>query len=448
MSKPRRGRVFLKALCIFGLMSLSFLLGALVICLRLPPAKFIADAYVGIHTYLQRTAESDQELRKRPTRSSARQETVDVPGQTYDGYTIYIQGPREPLVTLIDMKGNVVHEWNSTFSKVWEGRDQSHLDGVADDAKITPFFGHLFPNGDLLVTYHSLGNGVLFGCGMAKLDKDSQTIWVYSGNCHHDLDVGEDGRVYGVRLRPVRRPLQGLEYMACPCMVDDLVVLSADGQLERVVPIIETIRDSPYGAMLAAQELSHIEGVQQPTNFMLDIRRRDLMHTNHVEVLSKAKAPKFPMFKAGQIMLSMRHLDMICVFDIDREKPQCVWAARGPWNEQHDPEFLDNGRILLFDNRPGESASRVMEFDPATQAMPWCFWGGKDHPLCTFERGDSQRLPNGNTFIASTHGRVMIEVTPDKTVVWQQLVKLDLFYARRYGTNELTFVDEKRHPPR
>ena len=44
----------------------------------------------------------------------------------------------------------------------------------------------------------------------------------------------------------------------------------------------------------------------------------------------------------------MRHMDTIAMMDPD--KGSVVWAAQGPWRSQHDPQFLDNGHLLIFDN--------------------------------------------------------------------------------------------------
>ena len=136
--------------------------------------------------------------------------------------------------------------------------------------------------------------------------------------------------------------------------------------------------------------------------FRDDARRRDVLHTNAVKVLSRALAPKFPLFKPGQLLVSLRHLDALAVLDPDSGK--VVWAARGPWRGQHDPSFLDNGQLLLFDNYGSPQGSRVLEYDPRTQAFPWSYPGENGTPFFSHIRGMSQRLPNGNTLIVNSDG--------------------------------------------
>ena len=69
----------------------------------------------------------------------------------------------------------------------------------------------------------------------------------------------------------------------------------------------------------------------------------------------------------------MRNLDAIAV--VDPELRAVVWAARGPWQALHDAQVLDNGNVLLFDNQGLPKGSRVLEYDPRTQAFPWS-WSG------------------------------------------------------------------------
>src|SRR5262249_39427727 len=54
---------------------------------------------------------------------------------------------------------------------------------------------HLAGDGTLTALCSSKGDNP-YGYGLARLDKDLKLLWGYSDTVHHDLDVGEDGRVY------------------------------------------------------------------------------------------------------------------------------------------------------------------------------------------------------------------------------------------------------------
>jgi hypothetical protein len=99
---------------------------------------------------------------------------------------------------------------------------------------------------------------------------------------------------------------------------------------------------------------------------------------------------------------------------------QIVWVSSGMWLEQHDPEVLDNGDILVFDNRGNNGRSEVIEFDPVTEELDWVY-RGDGSSLFTKMCGASHRLPNGNTLISeSDYGRAL-EVTQDGETVCEFL---------------------------
>lgn len=181
----------------------------------------------------------------------------------------------------------------------------------------------------------------------------------------------------------------------------------------------------------------------KPGATFADARRRDILHLNSVKVLTRQLAPKFPMFKAGQVLTSMCHLDTIAVVDVDSGK--LVWAARGPWEAQHDPQFLDNGNLLLFDNRGSPTASRVVEYDPETQGFPGSYSGENTRPFLSKLRGMNQRLPNGNTLIVNSDAGNILEVTHDKEVVWSCSTGGFITSGRRFSSEQLPFLKGGPH---
>jgi hypothetical protein len=210
---------------------------------------------------------------------------------------------------------------------------------------------------------------------------------------------------------------------------------------------LEAFQDTPYAALFCNLERPRRFADGRSTEppgapvapFRDDPRRRDVLHANAVKVLSRALAPKFPLLKAGQLLVSPRHLDAVAVLDPDSGK--VVWAARGPWRSQHDPTFLDNGHLLLFDNLGSPGGSRVLEYDPQTQSFPWTYPGEKGKPFLSRIRGMSQRLPNGNTLIVNSDGGEAFEVTPGQEVVWScSCGPIEFYRARRYLPAQVPFV--------
>jgi hypothetical protein len=264
---------------------------------------------------------------------------------------------------------------------------------------------------------------------------------------HHDVDVGEDGTVYAIQQDRVAEMPKGLERIPAPTTVDSVVMLSPEGKLLRgPISILEAFRDSPYAGLLSAIETPKkrdwMPGFRMPRVDM-EARKADTLHTNSIKVLPRALAPKFPTFKSGQVLVSMRHLDTIAVLDVERRS--VVWAARGPWQAQHDAQFLENGHLLLFDNIGSPRGSRVLEYDPQTQALPWIYAGEERESFFSTERGLCQRLPNGNTFIVNSQGGELLEVSPGKEPVWACSLKGFINAGRRYSPDQVRFLTKDQH---
>jgi hypothetical protein len=151
------------------------------------------------------------------------------------------------------------------------------------------------------------------------------------------------------------------------------------------------------------------------------------------------------------VLLSLRSPSALAV--LDPRTHAVVWAARGVWRHQHDAQFLDNGRLLLLDNLGSPKGSRVLEYDPLTQATPWWWGGERASAFTTTFRGTTQRLGNGNTLVVDSDERRIMEVTAGKELVWEWFCPvgpvgtgqkapemLHLTGARRYRPAELTFL--------
>jgi hypothetical protein len=426
----------------FGLVSLAYLLGAAVMFFDLPTSSFLRRAFVGGVAWYeakQTTPLPDQPLSLRPVGQ------VDQPSRTCDGFTLCMYGGGSRAV-LVNMRGEEVHRWHVPFSQLWP--DPPHIRGPVEDKAVYFNDGHLFPNGDLVVVIEGPidAKNSSNGYGLAKLDKDSNVLWKYPEKCHHDVDVGDDGTIYAIANDVAWSVPRGLEQIPTPCLIDVIHVISPEGKCVKKIPLLEAFHDSPYAPLLGVFGRPPGPGGGSPpagpggvrSAFLEDVRDRDVLHTNAVKVLTRALAPKFPMFKAGQLLVSPRHLDAIAVLDPDTGK--VVWAARGPWRAQHDPSFLDNGRLLVFDNLGSPSGSRVLEYDPQTQALPWSYPGETGKPFLSRIRGMCQRLANGNTLIVNSVGGEVFEVTPEREVVWSCSCGSELYRARRFTPDQLPFL--------
>lgn len=309
--------------------------------------------------------------------------------RAYDGFNFYTSG-HFPGAILMDMKGNVLHRWRKDFLDAWGDRPAELLPASNKSAGYWRR-AHLFENGDVLAIFE--------GIGLIKIDRDSNLIWARFGGFHHDLDVMEDGSIYVLTREPRMIPDISPDH---PVLEDFISVLDADGRETRRVSVLEAFANSDYPAVARGLE----EG-------------GDVFHTNTIEVLKGRLADEIPAFEAGNVLVCLRERRVIGVVDLDERR--AVWAMVGSWVAQHQPTVLDNGNILIFDNKGDDGASRVIEFDPVEKRTEWAYEAEERGQFFSRECGSNQRLPNGNTLITESDRGTAFEVTPDLTVVWKYL---------------------------
>jgi hypothetical protein len=443
---PPFGKV-LAGLSVLGVVVLSYFAGAAVMFFQLPSYEFLHKAFAGGRAWHERGQPALNPFHP-PDIDEREGLIVDRPGQTWDGFTLFTTtlGAR---ATLLDMRGRVVHQWELPFRRAWPR--PPHVQNPLADNQIHWFRCHLFPNGDLLAVYQS-DTDTPSGYGLVKLDKDSRLLWKYDRRVHHDLDVDEDGTIYTLTHELKRQAPAGLEYLPTPYVADSLVVLSPDGREVESVSVEEAFRDSAYAFLLStaiAEQAIPKDPAQLKSSFEAFVQpaKGDLFHTNSVKVLTPARARQFPLFRPGQVLLSLRSIHAVAVLDV--RKRSVVWAALGPWRIQHDAQFLEDGRLLLFDNHGWDKGCRVLEYDPVTQAVPWAYSEPGSALFHAAFRGMAQRLPNGNTLIVDPDNRRLMEVTRGKELVWEHFCRWPpnpqasaraITGARRYREDELPFL--------
>ncbi|MBW2524486.1 MAG: hypothetical protein JRI23_09935 [Deltaproteobacteria bacterium] len=333
------------------------------------------------------------------------------PSLALAGYTLFSSGHGQSAY-LVDMAGQLVHEWNRPLSEVWP--EPAHLpEGLPPDEHVSVRMTHLFENGDLIALY-AHGGGTPWGCGLVKMSSRSEVIWSYPDRVHHHFQVAADGRIYTLAHEIVADRFDGLPKRIKPPLIEDfLVVLSPDGELLQRVSVTEAFLRSEHSGVVESRQVG-LPG--------------DLWHVNSIFVLEPSLAAAFPQFEVGQVLISVRAIDALAVVDL--EQRVVTWLTRGPWYQQHDAEFAADGRILVFDNlgafgpardpQPGPGArSRVLEIDAATLGIAWQHVGTADEPLYTHRAGGQQRLANGNTLISEFGAGRILEVTRDHQVAWE-----------------------------
>ena len=326
---------------------------------------------------------------------------------TREGFTLVVGMTEQGYqARLIDKEGSVVHRWHADPYAVFPAAP--HLMWRGPASEIAWFGAHLYPDGGLLFNFHS--GSFPFGGGLVRLDKNSQVLWALPRSTHHDVEVDEQGNIWVPELRYQPNPLARWPHLRPWVYEDYILKVAPDGLVLEEIRVFDAIASHPgWLSITYRQQLDVASG-------------GDPLHLNNVEPLPAAIADRFPLFEAGDLLLSFRNINTIAV--LDRKTRRFKWSMTGPFVRQHDPDFLPNGHIMLFDNLGGDPAcggSRILEIDPGSQAIVPRYDGCGSGNLYSGVRGEQQLLPNGNVLIVEANAGRLLEIAGGSTprVVWQ-----------------------------
>jgi hypothetical protein len=211
-----------------------------------------------------------------------------------------------------------------------------------------------------------------------------------------------------------------------------------DGRLLRSISMDDLRAANPD---VSALEMRRIDEEMAGDNPRGDVARYyyDAYHINDVEPLPAPIAARFPGFRAGDLLISARSLNLVMVVDPDRLKIR--WLTNDHMLRQHDPDWNANGEISVLDNQNGRQYSRILAFDPATGAHRVVL-DGRTVDFYTRIRGKHQLLGGGGVLVASAGQGRVFETGADGRIAFELLVQ----DPARPGSN-FVVTDARFFPP-
>lgn len=392
-----------KLLFLLSCVFFAFLYGFCAATFRWPPHGWLEDAFRQLG-WLQ--APVDPTQHRFPARHSFR--GVRSVGARGDDVVLLSSFWNDrggaPGVRVIDRKGVVQHEWILDVAKLFQGMRY-------EDVGPRYVHGtHLFDNGDLLCNVEYLG--------LLRLDPRGQVVWRLDRRTHHSISRTERGDfwVCGARWIEPGEAAQRFPGLEAPLWDELAMLVSERGDVLRAVSVLQAIFDSPHRALLWSTQYA-----PRP------LPRLDLMHLNDVEELPSALAASYPLFAAGDLLVSMRFLNLVAVLSGDGR--QVKWAAAGQFLEQHDPDFLGDGRISVYDNRTDWTidgsrcgGSRLVAITPHTGALEPLYprpTAGAGQGFYSLHGGKAQALAGGGWLITEPSAGRVFEVSASGATVWE-----------------------------
>ncbi len=323
------------------------------------------------------------------------------PGSTLIA-TLWPDGDRWTAgLDLIDSTGATLHSWRldptELFSSEVRPRGLRLEDGYIHGA-------HLLADGDVVVNIEAMGS--------VRLDACSRPEWISERGNHHSIAMDDEGRFWIPVLEywdepdqiPVPARYPGLQ---APLIDNRIVLLSSEGETLEEIAVLDVLFSNGLERRLA--KTGNLSG--------------DVLHLNDVEPLSDTLAGAYPLFEAGDLLVSLRNPNLIFVFDPDTRMVR--WHASDPFIQQHDPDFVGDGWIGLFDNNSDGTdrgtmlgGSRIVRMQPHTDSVEIAFPTPVSEPFYTGVAGKWQLLANGNMLLTEALAGRIVEVAPDGRSVW------------------------------
>jgi hypothetical protein len=307
------------------------------------------------------------------------------PAPCYRGYTlITTRGGFD--ANLLDMEGRICHRWHRP-------------EGIN--------YAVLLPSGNLLLRTHpaaDAGGAEKIGgssAALLELDWDSTVVWAYRNPMlHHDFERLPNGNTLTLLFEAIPDELAS-RVQGGYASPDDSPTMYGD-TVQEITPSGEVVYQ-----WRAWEHLHPEEDVICPLE-----ARKEWTHGNSLKVTSQ-----------GDLLVSYRLTSTVGI--VDRASGQFRWKwGPGVLSHQHNPTWLDNGRVLIFDNgghRRGSSYSRVVEVDPASNEIAWEYQGSPPVSFFSEVISGAERLPNGNTLICEGVPGRIFEVTPNREIVWEYI---------------------------
>lgn len=293
---------------------------------------------------------------------------------------------------LIDSHGKLLHTWQYSYDHL------KNAGATTTSYKPRSELNQL-PHGFLPLEDGSVIVATDFAQAAQRFDWCSNIVWTLKGDYHHAIGPSLD--------KPVAWFINNWE----PDQLSFVEASTETGKILRRISLMDIYRANPDIDIIGIKQKDR----KQEWLF-------DPLHANDVEPLPSAYARAFPSFSGGDLVISLRSLNLLFVVDPDSLKIK--WWRMGLARRQHDPDWHPDGTISILDNNMNRAISRITSIMPEKYTKK-VIYDGKEERFYTEHQGKHAILPDGNILIVSSQQGRVFEVTPDDDVVFDFLNHYD-----------------------
>ena len=326
----------------------------------------------------------------------------------------------KPIVELIDLRTfGVQHTWKpnlETFAGIWNEQV-----AALDDVPQT-----LDTSSDRLLHPMFLGDDLVFVSSdkVMRVNSCSDLVWqdlpapneIY----HHNIEVDIDGNIWSLSENPHRlHPAVEDGLIGKPYLDNSIVKLSPDGEVLFTKSISDILSENGLGYLMWGTQFALFSS--------------DWLHANEVQPANSDTK----YWKKGDVLISVHSPSLVLLYRPSTN--ELIWYSLGYVSAQHDPSFVDDSRISVFDNntpygsRPippvdetvvdetvwSSEHSQVIVYDFATQKYSSYLNDSlREQNVRGHNQSRSDILPNGDLFVEETPNSRILYYNADGSLRW------------------------------
>ncbi|MEM8842470.1 MAG: arylsulfotransferase family protein, partial [Pseudomonadota bacterium] len=288
--------------------------------------------------------------------------TKMTPGWRMLGGAFHINDSVENAVVLISPDLQVVRKWVVDEVPVGEFEPRPKFRKFVHGTE-------LLRDGSLVFTFDG-------SVSLQRFDACGGRVWAIPGRYHHAVTADDTGTTVWTFV--------GNDKIS--------QVKVSDGSVLREISTDDIIRANPMIDILEIRR-DHLNDLGENTKFSPGKWMADPFHFNDVDPLPTDIADRFDRFEAGDLLVSARSLNLVFVLDPDTF--EIKWWRSGAVQRQHDPDWLPNGNIMVFNNRMSRDFSEIVQIDPSSMERQVVV-DGRELDFYSRIRGKQQSLPDGS----------------------------------------------------
>ena len=344
-------------------------------------------------------------------------------------------------IRLLRRDGTVVNRWQLLYSEIFD--DVSFLPSPpATDWNVDTHGALVLPDGSIVFNFDYSGT--------AKIDACGKVAWTLKHQTHHSIERAEQGGFWIPGQHAVDEGETIYPPFAPPFVESMILLVSEDGQILQELSVPKLFYENDLEALLTSNAAFYGPRPENAWN-------REIVHINKVAELTSNMAAYFPMFEAGDLLLSFRNLNLVMV--VNPKTEEIKWWRIGPWLRQHDAEFRRGGTIAVFNNNiymqtafqtalerttkttnlEVPRVSNIVEADPKSGGYRVIYGDRPGQNFLSVTRGKVEMTSEQGLLITEFDGGRVFETNADGEIVWE--------YVNRYDEDEVSEITEARIYP-